>query len=495
LTGEDKGANLSREGRGKLKIKTKTKTKTKLMEVAMMKRILSIIGLTAVAVVFALAQITVDGVISESQYALVAQKLNTNSGFGSNIDVQKIYVYPDVLNSVLYIGVVCKLDVSNDNGIGIWLNVTGTGSPTGASAGTSLGGIQPGTGGHYLATSTNADFKAGFEVDYMFAINPGSSSTNCYVDAASRIGTPARVYLGNCGQSGNPLNYSTTGTVFQSGYTITFAFNNSGGTNTGFEIKIPFGAIGANSSHSIQLFAFVVSATAYFSDVTVPGNVTGGNPGFNTDFGSLSGGPYYTADISLPVQAVSLVAITGNSKVTLVWETGSEFNNAGFEIYRKAQDETDFKYIAGYQTNPELRGLGTSSHGKRYTYTDENVKGGATYVYKIYAVDFTGNRQEFGSITANVVAEIPNKYVLYQNYPNPFNPGTEIRFDLQKSGNVKLEIFNSLGERVAVLYDGFMEAGYGKVVRWNANGFPSGVYYYRLTADGFVDVKKMVLMK
>jgi hypothetical protein len=198
---------------------------------------------------------------------------------------------------------------------------------------------------------------------------------------------------------------------------------------------------------------------------------------------------------SLPAQFVSLVAITGNSKVTLVWETGSEFNNAGFEIYRKAQDETDFKYIAGYQTNPELRGLGTSSHGKRYTYTDENVKGGATYVYKIYAVDFNGNRQEFGSITANVVAEIPNKYVLYQNYPNPFNPGTEIRFDLPKSGNVKLEIFNSLGEKVAVLYDGFMEAGYGKVVRWNANGVPSGVYYYRLTADGFVDVKKMVLMK
>ena len=200
-------------------------------------------------------------------------------------------------------------------------------------------------------------------------------------------------------------------------------------------------------------------------------------------------------DQSLPAQFVSLVAITGNSKVTLVWETGSEFNNAGFEIYRKAQDETDFKYIAGYQTNPELRGLGTSSHGKRYTYTDENVKVGATYVYKIYAVDFNGNRQEFGSITANVVAEIPNKYVLYQNYPNPFNPGTEIRFDLPKSGNVKLEIFNSLGEKVAVLYDGFMEAGYGKVVRWNANGFPSGVYYYRLTADEFVDVKKMVLMK
>ncbi len=200
-------------------------------------------------------------------------------------------------------------------------------------------------------------------------------------------------------------------------------------------------------------------------------------------------------DQTLPVQFVSLVALTGNSKVTLVWETGSEFNNAGFEIFRKAQNEDEFKYIAGYQTHPELRGLGTSSYGKRYSYTDANVKSGMTYEYKIYAVDFNGNRQEFGSITARVVAEIPDRYVLYQNYPNPFNPGTEIKFDLPKSGNVKIEIFNSLGERVAVLYDGYMEAGYGRSVKWNAIGYPSGVYYYRLIADQFVDVKKMVLMK
>jgi len=462
----------------------------------MMKRILSIIGLTAVAVVFALAQITVDGVISESQYALVAQKLNINSGFGSNIDVQKIYVYPDVLNSVLYIGVVCKLDVSNNNGIGIWLNVTGSGSYNGRPAGQALG---LGTGGYHYIGASNSNYKADFEVDFMFAFNPGGTNTTVYFDAAKWTSstTYSVHYQGSCDQSGtSATNSSENGTVFAQN-SVTFAFNNSGGSNTGLELAIPFSQLGPSvtASNSIQIFAFVVSSTAYFSDVTVPGNVTGGNLGYNPDFGSISGGPYHTADFSLPVQAVSLVAITGNSKVTLVWETGSEFNNAGFEIYRKAQDETDFKYIAGYQTNPELRGLGTSSHGKRYTYTDENVKGGATYVYKIYAVDFNGNRQEFGSITANVVVEIPSKYVLYQNYPNPFNPGTEIRFDLPKSGNVKLEIFNSLGEKVAVLYDGFMEAGYGKVVRWNANGFPSGVYYYRLTADGFVDVKKMVLMK
>lgn len=96
----------------------------------------------------------------------------------------------------------------------------------------------------------------------------------------------------------------------------------------------------------------------------------------------------------------------------------------------------------------------------------------------------------------NKESEIPNRFVVYQNYPNPFNPTTQIAFDLPESGNVRVEIFNSLGEKVAVLYDGFMEAGFGKSVRWDADGFSSGVYFYRVSLNGkYVDVKKMVLVK
>ena len=466
------------------------------MEVIMMKRILSFIGMTAIAVVFALGQITVDGRINESQYVRVAQKLNYNSGFGPNIDIQEIYVYPDVANSVLYLGVVCKLNTASNDGIGIWLDVIGSGSYSGRPAGQDLG---LGGGGYHYIGATNKYYKADFEVDFMFAFNPGGTNTTVYFDAAKwENPTTYKVYYqGSSDQAGTPAtNSNENGTVFAQN-SITFAFNNSGSSNTGLEMKIPFSQLGPNvtASNSIRIFTFVVSSDAYFSNVTVPGNISGGNPGYNVNFGTLSGGPYHTGDISLPVQFVSLVALTGNSKVTLVWETGSEFNNAGFEIFRKAEGEVEFKYIAGYQTNPELRGLGTSPHGKRYSYTDTDVKSGMTYEYKIYSVDFNGNRQEFGSITARVVAEIPDRYVLYQNYPNPFNPGTEIKFDLPKSGNVKIEIFNSLGERVAVLYDGYMEAGYGRTVRWNAVGYPSGVYFYRLQAGEFMDVKKMVLMK
>ena len=90
---------------------------------------------------------------------------------------------------------------------------------------------------------------------------------------------------------------------------------------------------------------------------------------------------------------------------------------------------------------------------------------------------------------------VPVKFKLYQNYPNPFNSKTVIKFDLNKSGHIKLEVYNVLGEKVAVLYDGYMTAGYGKMITWDAKGLPSGVYYYRLIADGFTEVKKMVLVK
>jgi len=167
-------------------------------------------------------------------------------------------------------------------------------------------------------------------------------------------------------------------------------------------------------------------------------------------------------DQPLPAQFVSLVAFTGDSKITLVWETGAEINNAGFEVFRKAENENEFVKIASYETNPALKGLGTSSYGRKYTYTDVDVRKGVLYEYKIYSVDFNGNRQEFGSVSARVVGELPERYALYQNYPNPFNPRTTIKFDLKESGNVRVEVYNVLGERVAVIYDGYMEAGYGR---------------------------------
>ena len=94
----------------------------------------------------------------------------------------------------------------------------------------------------------------------------------------------------------------------------------------------------------------------------------------------------------------------------------------------------------------------------------------------------------------NISGEIPVKYNLYQNYPNPFNPTTNIRFDLHKSSHAKLIVYDILGKEVATLVNEKFSAG-SYEVNWNGSNYPSGVYFYRLETDDFVDVKKMLLVK
>jgi hypothetical protein len=93
------------------------------------------------------------------------------------------------------------------------------------------------------------------------------------------------------------------------------------------------------------------------------------------------------------------------------------------------------------------------------------------------------------------VAAVPKKYLLEQNYPNPFNPVTTISYQLLKSDNVKLSIYNSSSKLVETLVDKRQEAGYHSV-EWNAEGVPSGVYFYKIeTGSGFEAVRKCVILK
>ena len=90
--------------------------------------------------------------------------------------------------------------------------------------------------------------------------------------------------------------------------------------------------------------------------------------------------------------------------------------------------------------------------------------------------------------------EVPKTYSLSQNYPNPFNPTTSIKFSIPTSGNVRLSVYDVLGNEVATLQKGKMNAG-NYIVDFNSTGLSSGVYFYKLTADNFSEVKKMVLIK
>lgn len=89
---------------------------------------------------------------------------------------------------------------------------------------------------------------------------------------------------------------------------------------------------------------------------------------------------------------------------------------------------------------------------------------------------------------------VPESFSLSQNYPNPFNPSTTIKFALPKSGNVTLKIYNSIGKEVETIVNEVMGAGTYEV-SYDASKLNSGIYFYRISANGFTDTKKMMLVK
>ncbi|MEO8666613.1 MAG: Omp28-related outer membrane protein [Ignavibacteria bacterium] len=94
----------------------------------------------------------------------------------------------------------------------------------------------------------------------------------------------------------------------------------------------------------------------------------------------------------------------------------------------------------------------------------------------------------------NNKSAIPSEYTLSQNYPNPFNPNTHFTFSIPKNENVSLKFYDVLGNEIAVYVDGFMNAG-SYSVEFDGSNFSSGIYFYKLTAGGFTETKRMNLIK
>jgi len=196
----------------------------------------------------------------------------------------------------------------------------------------------------------------------------------------------------------------------------------------------------------------------------------------------------------LPVELTSFTAALIDGNVLLNWETASENNNRGFEIERKLNENTS---AGEWQLIAFKEGHGTSIEKHSYSYLN-NVSRISAYeiFYRLKQIDFDG-RFTYSSIVS--VRLSPEEFALYQNYPNPFNPSTEIIFRLKKSSDVKLKIFDILGNEIKTLLDENKQAG-SYSIKWSGEDnsgilVNSGTYFYRLSADNFTSVKKMILLK
>ncbi|MCX7833584.1 MAG: T9SS type A sorting domain-containing protein [Ignavibacteria bacterium] len=154
---------------------------------------------------------------------------------------------------------------------------------------------------------------------------------------------------------------------------------------------------------------------------------------------------------------------------TIIWPAGSTYGN-----YQQ------YTYSLALFTGSPVIWIG-------FRYYMDCVNGG----FCVFVDDvFVGNPAGINQVGNG----IPKTYELKQNYPNPFNPSTTIRFDIPKRSNIKLVIYNSLGQEIIVLDEGSRDAGTYEY-KFDAVNLPSGIYFYRLFAGEFIDTKKMILVK
>ncbi|MEE9573640.1 MAG: T9SS type A sorting domain-containing protein [Candidatus Neomarinimicrobiota bacterium] len=209
-----------------------------------------------------------------------------------------------------------------------------------------------------------------------------------------------------------------------------------------------------------------------------------------TQFAAQDAGFYkLNSDLFIPVELTSFTAEASENEIILNWTTATELNNQGFEIDRSSDNET-FEKI-GF-----VPGFGTTTESKSYTYQIVEFASGIQY-YRLKQIDFDGT-YEYSEVI-EIEGINPGQFTLFQNYPNPFNPSTSIKFSLPVDSNVKLKLFNMLGQEVGELLNSEISAGIHHI-DFNASSLSSGTYFYVLEANGnngsnFNATKKMILLR
>ncbi len=190
---------------------------------------------------------------------------------------------------------------------------------------------------------------------------------------------------------------------------------------------------------------------------------------------------------TVPVEESSFdVEKTGEKSISILWSTKTETQNSGWNIeWRSGSGQ--------WNTLAFVNGAGTTTEPKNYSFihklTNETIN--SAIEYRLKQIDLNGNFSYSKIKTVEMKAE---KFGLEQNYPNPFNPSTLISYQLSAKSPVSLVVYDLLGREVRTLINQPKEAGFYSV-KFDGVNLPSGIYFYKLTAGNYSEIKKMTLVK
>ncbi len=186
----------------------------------------------------------------------------------------------------------------------------------------------------------------------------------------------------------------------------------------------------------------------------------------------------------IPVELVSFNGTANGTDVSLNWATASETNNAGFEV--QVQNGDDWN-VLGW-----IEGHGTTTEARTYSYTAEGL-GVGTHTFRLKQIDYDGAFEYHGNVEVSV--ETPGTHLISSAYPNPFNPQSQFTLAVAQDQVVTAELFNTLGQRVAVLFTGTVEANQAQLVTIDGAGLASGMYIVRINGERFSDALSVTLLK
>jgi hypothetical protein len=195
----------------------------------------------------------------------------------------------------------------------------------------------------------------------------------------------------------------------------------------------------------------------------------------------------------LPVTMLSFTAAAfSKNNVKLEWITAVELNNSGFDVERRVT----LSGVEGWQKIAFVQGSGTANEPRSYHFDDKKLQTGS-YKYRLKQVDYNGNFEYF-ELENDVVVRAPDVFSISQNYPNPSNPKSKIDYEIPVDGKVKITLYDILGREALNIVNETKPAGYYSA-EFDGTNLASGVYFYRITAEGssqkFTKTLKMIIVK